>query len=533
MKQTINLKSNLFVLALTVLLISPLISRSQTLSLAMEAYENLQFDLALKSFSKVWKKNKSDNEINYMYGKCILRANTNRKEAKKYLEIVIGNDINYKDANFELGKAYMYNQEFDKARQVLNFFLKNYNFEDDDNDADTDDKDIKKLSKKQKAELLLKQIKTAEVLLKTPLNISFHNLGKNVNSKRSEYNPFVTQDGQTIYYTSNKKYDGDLLELINNTYFVKFTPDDEKSWSKMKSIGKEVNSSENEIIVGLSKDENKIIINVNWMQDQGDIFITDKGKKRFQELSELEKTVNSKYNESSASLSKGNDTLYFCSNKPGGYGGEDIYMSIKLPDGTWGKPLNLGSEINTEYDETYPNINIMGDQLQFASNRPESMGGFDIFSADRKQKKWTNIKNLGYPINNFYDNYLISYSKSRRYAYMAQVRQEGYGGTDIYQLIFNDIPAQNIIYTGTIKQGDGQHSRIIKGNVKIEAVSLKTNKLFAKSKYSEKGKYTFAFPPGEFKIKISGPTIETYETIIRIPNNEPTQSIIIKNIIVK
>ncbi len=528
MKHSYHFKNHFLVIIFIFSSLAPIISNGQTLRDALDAYDNLQFDLALKSFKKVWKKNKTDNEINYMYGKCILRANTDRTEAKKYLETVIGNDINYKDANLELGHAYTYTHEYSKAKQVLNYFLKNYNFNNDNKD-----KNEKKINKKREAELLLKQIETAEILIKNPVNVSFFNLGKSVNTKRSDYNPFITQDGQTLYYTSNKKYDADLLELINNVYFVNFTPDKENNWSKIKSIGKDVNSDENEIIVGLSKDERTLILNVNWMKTQGDIFLTDKGRKRFQELSELEETVNSKYNEASGSLTKDNDTLYFCSNRPGGFGGQDIYRSVKLPNGTWGKPLNLGAEINTEYNETYPNINADGNQLRFASNRPESMGGFDIFVAHKMGDHWKNITNMGYPINNAYDNYLISFSRSGRYAYMDQIRPEGLGASDVYQVIFNDIPAQNIIYTGTIKKGTGQSASLITGDIKIEAVSLKNNKIFAKSKYSKSGKYTFAFPPGEFKIRITGSDIQDFEKIIRIPQNEPKETMIIKNFIVQ
>ena len=107
------------------------VSVGQTLSEAMDNYENMQYDIAIKTFNKVWKKDKTDNEINYMYGKCILRANTDRTKAIKHLEIVIGNDINYKDVNFELAKAYTYKHEFNKAKQVLNFFLKNYDFSEE------------------------------------------------------------------------------------------------------------------------------------------------------------------------------------------------------------------------------------------------------------------------------------------------------------------------------------------------------------------------------------------------------------------
>jgi hypothetical protein len=246
----------------------------------------------------------------------------------------------------------------------------------------------------------------------------------------------------------------------------------------------------------------------------------------------LEEVINSKFNEQAGALSKNEDTLYFCSNRPGGFGGQDLYMSVKLPDNTWGKPKNLGDKINTKYNETYPFISEDGNEFRFSSDRPESMGGYDIFKASKSEGEWTNIQNFGYPINNFYDNYTITFSRSKRYAYVAQIRPEGYGFNDIYQVIFNDVPSQNIIYTGTIKSGDAQSSSIITGKIKIEAYDLKTNKLFAKSKYTDRGKYTFAFPPGEYKIKITGDSFPVYERVIRIHENEPQHLIVRKDILV-
>ena len=156
-----------------------------------------------------------------------------------------------------------------------------------------------------------------------------------------------------------------------------------------------------------------------------------------------------------------------------------------------------------------------------------------IFSSTNNNKQWSKAYNLGYPINNCYDNYIITFSRSKRYGYTSQIRPEGYGETDIYQVIFNDIPAQNVIYTGTIKKGSGSNSQIIDGDITIEAFSLKNHQLFATSKYSAKGKYTFAFPPGEFKLKITGSSFQDYERVIRISYNEPINPLVIKNIIVK
>lgn len=496
---------------------------SQNYKIGMEAYENLQYDIATKYLKKAWKKDKDNKKLNYLLGKSILRANTDRREAKKYLEIVIGYDINYKNANLELGKAYMYCHEFKKARQLLNYFIDNYTV-------------LKKekypIDYIKEAKGVLKNIETAEILLQNPINISFVNLGTNVNTKRSEFNPFVSKDGRTLYFTSNKKYDIDLLELINNVYYSKFSPDQDIMWSKMKSIGKGINSSENETIVGFSNDEKKLILNVNWMKDEGNIFITGKGRRRFEALIELERVINTDYNEVSATMTKNNDTLYFCSNRAGGYGGQDLYISVLLPDKTWGQPMNLGPEINSEFNESYPNTNETGNILQFSSDRPESMGGYDIFSAKKTDNKWSKPTNLGYPINDFYDNNIISYSKSGKYAYMSRIKDENVGGSDLYQLIFNDLNDPEVVYSGTILKQNEKFKEIIEGSIKIESIDLETNLVHSTSQYTKKGKYTLVFPSGNYKIRVTGSSIQDYEETITVPKNEPEQTVVVKNIII-
>jgi tetratricopeptide (TPR) repeat protein len=496
--------------------------KSQSLSYALEAYENFQYDLALKEFKKVWRKKKDDIKINYLYGKCILRSDIDRTKAIPLLETVLGNDINYEDISFEMGKAYMYDFKFDNSKQLLEYFLKNYNFEDDNIG----------LEKKKEAKLLLKQIESAKGLISQPLNVNFLHLSENVNTKRSEFSPFISKDGQRLFFTSNKRYDSDLLELIKDGYYSDFTPNETQKWTKLKSMGKNVNSTEHEMIVGTSQNQEKIVMSVTWSDSKGDLCITNKNKASFDELLELEKTVNSEFDETSGCISNNEDTLFFSSNRPGGYGGYDLYISIKLPNDTWGKPINLGPSINTEYNEEFPAIENNGATLYFASNRPESMGGYDIFTSQKVNSSWTEIKNFGYPVNDFYDNYSISFTKNKRYAYVSTIRDENTGGLDIYQVIFNDVPAPNVIYTGTIKKGTSENSSIIETPIIIEAYEEKSNKLFATSQYSSSGKYTFAFPPGNFKIKVSGEGFNTYEKIIRIPENEILNTFVKYNILV-
>jgi len=494
---------------------------AQDLSFALESYENMQYDLALKDFGKVWKKQKEDLEVNLMYGKCILKANIDRTTALPYLKTVFNKDKNYKDVCLALGITYMYKHQFDTAKKYLQQYLSQKHTE-------KDSANIKS------AQLELQHCKIAKELIKKKQQVSFINLGKMINTKRSEFNPFLTPDDNTLFYTSNKVYDSDLIELIKNGYFSTYNPLYHR-WSKMKSLGKAVNTSDNEKVTGISKDGKKIIITVDWMGEEGDLFITSKDGKKFQELNLLSETVNSKYNEQSGSLSAEEDTLYFSSNRPGGKGGSDIYTSVKLPNGEWGKPLNMGAPINTPYNEEFPNISKDGATLYFASNNPKAMGGYDVFKCTKNNNgTWSEPINLGYPINNCYDNTIISFSKHPRYAYTSQIRPEGMGGLDIYKVVFEKIPAPQIIYTGKILAGDKSNSQTIEGDFKISVINQDNNKEMTQYSFNKNtNKYTIIFIPGKYKISISGQHIETFEKRIVIPEMAPAKPIIKKDFYLK
>jgi len=495
--------------------------QAQDLSFAMESYENMQYDLALKDFAKVWKKQKEDLEVNLMYGKCILKANVDRTTALSYLKTVFNKDNKYKDICLALGITYMYKHQFDTAQKYLKQYLAQTHSKKDSNNIKS-------------AQLELQHCNTAKTLVQNKLNIHFINLGKTINTKRSEFNPFLTPDDNTLFYTSNKVYDSDLIELIKNGYFSTYDPLYHR-WSKMKSLGKAVNTSDNEKVTGLSKDGKKIIITVDWMGEEGDLYITSKDGKKFQELSLLSETVNSKFNEQSGSLSTEEDTLYFSSNRPGGKGGSDIYISVKLPNGEWGKPLNLEAPINTPYNEEFPNISKDGNTLYFASDNPNAMGGYDIFKCQKQSDgSWSKPINLGYPINNCYDNTIISFTNHPRYAYTAQIRPEGMGGTDIYKVVFEDIAAPQIIYTGKILTGDKSNSQTIQGDFKIKIIDQDNNKEVTQYSFNKNtNKYTIILIPGKYKLVISGQHIETFEKRIVIPEMAPIKPIVKKDFYLK
>jgi Tol biopolymer transport system component len=116
--------------------------------------------------------------------------------------------------------------------------------------------------------------------------------------------------------------------------------------------------------------------------DNGNIYISNYKDGKWSKIKKLDKTVSSSDWETYASISSDNKTLYFSSDRKGGYGGFDIYKSELTEDGKWAKPINLGSNINTKYDEDTPNITRDGKALYFSSKGHKNMGGFDIFKSE-------------------------------------------------------------------------------------------------------------------------------------------------------
>ena len=166
-----------------------------------------------------------------------------------------------------------------------------------------------------------------------------------------------------------------------------------------------------------------------------DLYISHFEDKRWSTMEALPRYINTAYYESSASLSGDGQKLYFTSNKKGGYGALDIYVSDMQEDGKWGKPYNVGPKLNTMYNENTPFITEDGELLYFSSQGHTTIGGYDVFLTSRQPDgSWTLPKNLGYPINTPDDdlNYIPEYRG--RNAYFASADRGSNGETGIFTM---------------------------------------------------------------------------------------------------
>jgi outer membrane protein OmpA-like peptidoglycan-associated protein len=275
------------------------------------------------------------------------------------------------------------------------------------------------------------------VLIQNPVRVFIDNMGQTVNSQYSEYSPIVNADETQLFFTSRRNTTtGGKLCPIDGKYFedIWISHRSTYGWGTPQNPGKPLNSELHDAIIGISPDGQKLFLYRG--ENGGDIFECELKGNSWSKPKALNKNINSKYHESSASLSPDGKKLYFVSDKPGGFGGRDIYVSMLDKKGNWNPSQILPGAVNTEYDEEGVFAHPDGKTLYFSSKGHTSMGGYDIFKSTFENGKWSVPENLGYPINTAGDDVFFSISASGRHGYYASERPEGYGEHDLYMITF-------------------------------------------------------------------------------------------------
>jgi len=254
----------------------------------------------------------------------------------------------------------------------------------------------------------------------------------------------------------------------------------------------------------------------------------------------LESEFNSSSLEIAAFVDSSGNSLYISSNRSGGYGGADIYKAQKLPTGHWGKLMNLGPEINTPYDDVFPSLSPDEKTLYFSSEGHTSMGGLDIFKAEWNPvtRKWTKIKNLGYPINTPEDNMNFRVSKSGKHGYISAFRPGGYGDLDIYRVNFNSVEPKYTVIAGKIYT---VNTKQLIDDIFIEVTSPGSGELYdqIENLYGQyipnplSGRYIIILPPGVYNIHIEKDGYEAVVEDIEILDKSDYQTYIERDLVLK
>ena len=248
----------------------------------------------------------------------------------------------------------------------------------------------------------VRQAKFAMNAVKNPVPFEPINLGPNINTPSDEYWPSLSADGQTLVFTRMvENYDIMRGNYLQEDFFFSHLENGE--WLPAKNAGAPLNTSDNEGAQSISANGKLMVYTVcnrKGVIGRCDIYYAEKDGESWTFPKNLGPPVNTTYKETQPGLSADARTVYFASDRPGGKGGLDIWVSKKNDDGTWQTPVNLGDSINTPGDEMSPFIHPDNNTLYFSSDSQIGMGGFDLYMARRNEKgEFDRIENLGYPIN--------------------------------------------------------------------------------------------------------------------------------------
>lgn len=260
-----------------------------------------------------------------------------------------------------------------------------------------------------------------------PVPFTPENLGAGVNTSADEYLPALTVDGQTMIFTRRAKDEDFYLSECR-----------EGVWSQ--AVALPINTPDNEGAQCLSQD-GRVLLFTACDREGGmgrcDLYLCTLRNGKWTKPRNLGPPVNTGAWESQPSLSVDGRTLYFVSNRRGGYGGMDIWKTVFTGRG-WTEPENLGPQINTAGDEMSPFIHFDDRTLYFASNGHVGMGGQDQFVARMEDNgQWGKPQNMGYPINTEADETNLIVDADGRTAYYSSDRAGGYGRQDLYRF---DLP---------------------------------------------------------------------------------------------
>ena len=206
-------------------------------------------------------------------------------------------------------------------------------------------------------------------------------------------------------------------------------------------------------------------------------------------------------------------------------------MSLKLPNGEWAPAQNLGPSINTSFDEDFPNITADGRSLYFSSKGHTSMGGYDIFKAgwDQVKRIWSDVKNIGFPINTPEDNTNFREYENGRTGYVSALRAEGLGDYDIYSVTFNEVEPEYTVIKGFVSTQDT--ANIIK-DVFISVLDLQTDELYGSYLTNPiTGRYIIILPQGRFNLLVEVPGFKLHSENIEVLGKSYYRSLIKKDFI--
>ena len=405
-------------------------------------FENKKYGDALPYYLKYQDEKPKDMEVKLKIGICYFETNRT-EQAETYLEYMAQQKKPKPEAMWYLARTYHMQHKF---RDAIGYYKKYL--------ATLSSKDNQKFVVKDQIRRCARGIKL-QYSNKLAL---VENLGDNVNTSGDDFAPAMNPQFSNILYFSSSRSgnlgerqdDYGIVDTLKGSYRADMfeTTLDLGEWSLATRLDSNLNTDAHDIIYDFSGDGNTLYFGVSKYRrfDYGNIYSKPFFEKKSMDIPfKFPIEINS--GEWDADAYFFNDSIVvFSSDRPGGYGGKDIYIAFREKSGKWGKAVNLGETINTPYDEITPFLSRDSKTLYYSSDNATGMGGFDIYRTyfDAEDGGWSEPYNMGVPLNSAGDDAYFKISTDGMRAYYASSRADGYGGYDIYVAYFRRIVPEQV-----------------------------------------------------------------------------------------
>jgi Tol biopolymer transport system component len=474
----------------TVCCIFALISQLQALDagdqvkmiLAQQKLYGGQIIGALNIYKEVLQKNPEDASVLYYVGYCNFRLKKYDEAITQLKKAVATNKDVKPETHLVLGKIYLTDGKIEEALTEFNTYKVSAK---------------SKQAQEEEVDVFISHCNNAKKMMAMPLDTKIDNLGTSINTKYADKTPCVSADGRKLVFTSRRpettdsprdvEGDGDFFEDI----YISLWDTINRKWLVAESAPGNINTDAHDAATSISPDGKQIFIYKNDIKDNesrgGDVFASKVVSNKWKTPEPMGKPINTSYWEGGACISPDGKTLYFISERKGGFGHADIWMVKRISKTEWGKPANLGADVFLAPD---------GKTLFFCSNGKGSMGSYDVFKSTLTGDKWGKPENVGYPINTVNSDGPLVVSADAKMAYIASDRSGGLGESDIYSV---DLTNYGIFEKdGKKKTNDGLS--ILKGTIRdgfegsgIASVDIKimdaTGALIATTVTNDNGEY--------------------------------------------
>lgn len=417
------------------------------------------------------------------------------------------------DVDYYLAKSYHINYRFDEAISSYEEFIV----------AKGDKISEEDLPFVEDAKLGIANCKNGKELISKKIVADIKNIGGPINTDETEGVPVISADESIMIFTYiGKQSTGGLLDdflkpdkeegVYHEDIFISTRKD--STWNQPVGISS-LNTNANDAAVALSPDGQTLFSFVSDVKNPGDLYFSSLTGSEWSKPEKLNENVNSEFWEGSCSITADGRYLYFASERPGGLGGRDLYLSEKV-NGDWGPAVNLGPSINTKYNEDAPFIHPDGITLFFSSEGHKSIGGYDIMYSIKKDNSWIEPLSMGIPLNTTEDDryYVINAKGDVGYFSSNRGGTGGKGQQDIYMVqpgILGEKPILALL-KGSVFVNDKP------SEAKIEVIKKETNTVIGPYYANSKsGKYLMAISPGSgYIVKIMVEGMDTIEEEIDV-----------------